>query len=155
MTNTRADSRADLDDMLRPDLRELTVGEVALTRARTLPPTATVGDVRRMLANEHVQLVPLVAGRELRGVVNHSDLVGAVPDGIPAIRVASLEGRTIAASTPVPQGYRTMIARDTRRLAVVDADGSFVGLLCLQPSLQAFCRDRDVPDPDAGRCRQS
>ena len=155
LSEDHAETLAELDDLLRPDLRDRVAADVALTRPRVLPPTATVGDVRRLLGNQHVQFVPLVAGRELRGVVTHADLAGAVPDGIPAIRVASLEGRTVAADTPVRAAYRAMLADDVRRLAVVGADGGFVGLLCLQPSRSAFCRDRDVPDPDAGRCHTS
>ena len=73
-----------------------TVGDVMVTRPRTLPADASVAAVRAALADDHVHLVLLVADGILVSTVDRDDLARtAVADDVVAVRVGRLVGRTI------------------------------------------------------------
>lgn len=61
-----------------------------------------------------------------------------------ALGVATLTGRTVAPEAELAPVHARMVANGQRRLAVVDATGHLLGLLCLKRTLAGFCSDRDV-----------
>jgi CBS domain containing-hemolysin-like protein len=129
------------------DLIGKTVAQVMVTEPKTLPVTATVGEVRDVFDDDHVHMVLLVEGAILRGTVERDDL-GRQPeanrrDGS-ALALASLQGRTLSPTTPALLAREMLLARDSRRAAVVDKHGALLGLLCLKRRLTGFCSDEDV-----------
>ena len=127
-----------------------TVADAMLHGPKTLPADASLGEVRALLADEHVHLVLLVSGGRLVGTVTRADLDTANPDpSTPALESATLEGRTLAADAPLEQALSLMAATEQRRLAVVGADGRLLGLLCLKRRGGAFCSDSDIASREA------
>ena len=98
------------------DVMPQAVVEAMITNPKTLTSDVTVGAVRDAFANEHVHMVLLADAGILRG---HP-----------------------AASADV--ALRALVESDARRLAVVDADGVLVGLLCLKRRRTGFCSDDDL-----------
>ena len=105
---------------------------------------ATVGDLRSFFGDDHVHLALLVDGPRLVTAVERRDLVASLPDELPAHHVGTLGGRIVGARAPVDETLRRMRQQGRRRLAVVDADGALLGLLCLKASGDGFCSDAGV-----------
>lgn len=119
-------------------------GDVMISNPKTLPAHASVEHVRAVLVDDHVHMVLLTDGATLRGTLMRADLPPALPDNALALSWAVLSGRTIAPETPLNQVRTTLAKRSMRRLAVVGADRTLLGLVCLKRSGSGFCSDRDV-----------
>ncbi|MBN9748143.1 hypothetical protein DMP23_44855 [Amycolatopsis sp. A1MSW2902] len=127
--------------MTEPDFRGAsTVGEAMLRAPKVLDVSATVDEVRALFADDHVHAALVVSGGTLLSVVERPDLDGQ-PDALPAYRAGQLTGRVVA---PEADLYATWLGMSRRRLAVVDASGRLLGLLCLKRSGRGFCSDADV-----------
>ena len=124
--------------------RRDTAAAAMVTRPKVHPPSATAGELRAFFADEHVHVALLVEDCELVGTVERADLAVPMPDDAPASELASLEGRTIDADVPLRDALTAMRLGGRRRLAVTDADGELLGLLCLKASGRGFCSDEDV-----------
>lgn len=118
------------------------VDAAVLRRPKTLPATASVGDVRRLLG-DHVHAALLVEGARLAAVVVREDLVEASDDDA-ALDLGALEGRTVRSGTPLVAAQEQLVATGQRRVAVVDADGDLVGLLCRKRKGDGWCTDAGV-----------
>jgi CBS-domain-containing membrane protein len=120
-----------------------TVREVMLRHPKTLPVDASIMQVRAALDNDHVHLVLLTEGRRLAGTLTRTDLP---PPGTlgPALAWSTLVDRTVPPETPTAVVYSLMVSRGIRRVAVVTADGSLLGLMCLKQRRTGFCSDADV-----------
>jgi hypothetical protein len=103
-----------------------------------------VGDVRRFLAGAHVHLALVVDqdGRLLTTLVRE-DLSGRADEDL-ATDAGTLSGRTVPAGLPVDLLPDPMLAAGARRLAVVDAAGMLVGLVCLKRSGSGYCSDEGI-----------
>lgn len=117
-----------------------TVGEVMIRRPKTLPATATVADARRLFENHGVRTALLVDGDRYAGELTRDHLTGAADDEPVAAR-ADADATTVAASEAVAAALARMDAAGTDRLAVVDADGTLRGLVCLSRSAGELCTD--------------
>ncbi|HUR48137.1 MAG TPA: CBS domain-containing protein [Acidimicrobiales bacterium] len=123
--------------------------QVMINAPKTLPATASMAEVRAAFEDDHLHLLLIVDehGR-LRGTVDRADPGVVEPDAVaphePAVRVATLEGRTIAPDTNADGARRLLFARGERRRAVVDERGRLLGLLCLKRSGSGFCSDAGV-----------
>ena len=122
---------------------ETTVREVMLRHPKTLPVDASIMQARAALDNDHVHLVLLTEGRRLAGTLTRTDLP---PPGTlgPALAWSTLVDRTVSPDTPTAVVHGLMISRGIRRVAVVTADGSLLGLMCLKQRRTGFCSDADV-----------
>lgn len=119
------------------------VRDVMLTDPKTLPACASVEDVRAVLADDHVHMVLLTHGDMLRGTLTRADL-GDVSASGPALAWSVLSGRTVAPHVSAGAALDLLVRASSRRLAVVDADRTLLGLLCLKRSGTGFCSDSDV-----------
>ena len=137
-----------------------TVGQVMVTHPKPLPVDATVGEVLDVFDDDHVHMVLLVEGAILRGTVERHDLPGDLRSASerdrrrmdrPALVLASLNGRTVSPTMPVLAARELLLARRSRRSAVVDERGALLGLLCLKRRLTGFCSDADVAARAADR----
>lgn len=122
---------------------EITVREVMLRRPKTLPAHASITQARAALSNDHVHMVLLTEGKRLVGALTRTDLP---PTGTlaPALPWSTLAGRTVSPDTPATVVHGLMIDHGVRRVAVVAADGSLLGLVCRKQRRTGFCSDADV-----------
>ncbi|WP_425280178.1 CBS domain-containing protein [Micromonospora orduensis] len=114
-----------------------------LRHPKTLSARASITRAHAALSNDHVHLVLLTEGSRLAGTLTRADLP---PPGTlgPALDWSTLVGRTVSPGTPMTVVHDLMISQGTRRVAVVDADGSLLGLMCLKQRRTGFCSDADV-----------
>lgn len=146
------------------DLLAMTVADVMVTTPKTMPAATTIGDVLGVFGDDHVHMVLLTEGPILRGTIERGDVpteLWAVRGtmnpvlGLPALRFSSLAARTVPPAMAASRARDLMMARGSRRSAVVDAGGVLVGLLCLKRRLTGFCSDADVAARAAERSRHA
>ena len=118
--------------------------DVMISNPKTLPADATVDDARGALADDRVHMVLLVDGETLCGTLMRPDLVLAPVGENPALAFAVLRGRTVRPETPLDRIQQLLHRHGMRRLAVIDADRTLRGLVCLKRSRSGFCSDTDV-----------
>ena len=121
-----------------------TVADVMVQHPKLCHEDSTVGDVRRLFADDHVHAVLIVSGTRLLTVIDRADLGPEATDSAPAARLGHLSGRVIAPTASADTALQQMIAASRRRLAVVGPDGTLLGLLCLKRSGTGFCADENV-----------
>ncbi|MGY1746573.1 CBS domain-containing protein [Blastococcus sp. SYSU D00695] len=120
------------------------VGEVMVRMPKVLPATASVADVRAVLADDHVVMALLTDGGRLRGTLLREDLPPDAPPSTPALGLSRLAGRTVSPAEPLAAVHRRLLAEGVRRLAVVDDDGRLLGLVCLKRRRDGFCSDAGI-----------
>lgn len=140
---TQRDGSVDVDPSARASDRT-TVAEVMVADPKVLSEDATVAQVRAALEDDHVHMVLLTRDALLCGTVIRGDVPDSVSDAQEAIRFAHLGGRTVSATMPAHAALQRLVARQQRRLAVVDDRGMLIGLLCLKRRGNGFCSERDV-----------
>lgn len=136
-----------------PELPDRAVSDVVVRLPKTLSPDVRVDQVRAALEDDHVHMLLLTDRGRLVGTLVRGDVPDHAAGRDPALPYAVLEGRTVGPDLPADEARRLMLAEDRRRLAVVDGDGSLLGLLCLKRRLTGFCSDADVADRAADRTR--
>jgi CBS domain-containing protein len=134
-----------IDDLTaRPALTGRTVGDVMVRRPKTMPVDTSVARARACFVDEHVHMLLLTECGRLIGTLVRADLPPDVDGADPALAHSRLTGRTSAADVPAESARQFLLAHGQRRLAVVDADGTLLGLLCLKRRRTGFCTDADV-----------
>ena len=123
----------------------LSVGDVMVARPKTMPASATVGDLRQAFANPHVISALLVDGTSFEGIVHRATLADlpseATSDDAPARDLADSDVVTVRLSTPLPDAVAILDAAGSRRLVVLADDGTtLAGLLCLDHARTGFCQ---------------
>ncbi|GLZ52989.1 hypothetical protein [Actinomycetospora sp. NBRC 106378] len=127
-----------------------TVADAHLRTPKVHGPDVSVGAARVFFLDGHVHALLLVDRGVLVAVVERADLEGS-PDSVRARTVGTLAGRVAAPGDDLEETRQAMAARAQRRLAVVDADGLLLGLLCLKRHGRGFCSAADVAARDADR----
>ena len=122
---------------------ETPVREVMLRHPKTLPGHASILQARAALNNDHVHLILLTEGRRLVGTLTRADLPPPETLG-PALAWSTLVGRTVSPDTPTTVVHDLLTRQRIRRVAVVDAEGTLLGLVCLKQRRTGFCSDADV-----------
>lgn len=125
-------------------VRPFLVRDAMATRPKTLPASASVDDARRALADDHVHMILLTRDATLLGTLVRTDLPPDAPGDAPALPWSTLAGRTTSPEAAAAPVRELLVGRGLRRLAVVDADGTLLGLLCLKRSGAGFCSDADI-----------
>lgn len=141
-----AGEHADRRDHDTPET-EPPVREVMLRHPKTLRSDASIAQAAEALNNDHVHLVLLIEGSRLIGTLTRADLpVQPTMEEAAGLALpwSSLEGRTVSPDLATSQIQGLLQAQGVRRLAVVDADGSLLGLVCLKRRLSGFCSDAGV-----------
>ena len=111
---------------------------------KALPAHATVGAVRTVFESQHVHMVLVVDDGQLVTAIEREDFHPEMADDLPARSVGHLRGRTTSPDAPLETVTKGLKESSRRRVAVVDAEGVLLGLLCLKRSGTGFCADRDV-----------
>ena len=115
-----------------------------ISRPKALPVRASVAEVRRILADDHVVMALLTEDGVLRGTLLREDLPDAAPDTAPALPWSRLTGRTVAPITPLAEVHVHLLWSGRRRLAVVNESGRLLGLVCLKRRRSGYCSDAGV-----------
>ena len=117
------------------------VRDAMITRPKTLPADATVGELRRLLANSRLLTVLLVEGATFAGAIEREDVGDELAPDAPARLLAARDVETIGPDAPLGEAVERLDASGSRRLVVLDDDGtSLLGLLCLKGDRAGFCR---------------
>ncbi len=130
-----------------------TVGDAMVTTPVTHPPETTLAEAVASLDNPHRHLLLIVDDGRLLGTVEREDLGGVAGADALALTVAR-DGRTARADDELGPVWAAMTAAGERRRAVVDDDGTLLGLLCLKRSGTGFCTDEGVRSRSAARAGQ-
>ena len=110
-----------------------------ISRPKTLPSTATVADARRLFENPSVRTALVVEDGRYAGELTREDSTARTT---PHRRGPGLElAGTAANDATVASAMERMDTAGTDRLAVVDADGTLHGLVCLSRSGGHLCTD--------------
>jgi CBS-domain-containing membrane protein len=118
--------------------------DVMVTAPKTMPSASTIGDARKAFEDDHVHMLLLTSQDRLEGTLVRSDVPTTALASLPALSLASLEDRWTAPTTPVSALVGRLERTGGRRLAVVDAAGGLLGLVCWKRGRDGFCNDADV-----------
>lgn len=136
------------------DLDADSVLAIAIRMPNVLAASATMADLRRHLASDHVHVALVVAdGGELLACVTRSDLQQAADrdEAAPVDGLGRLEGRVVPWTATSDEVAARMASAGVRRVAVVDDRGRLVGLVCRKRSGSGFCTDEGVAARQAER----
>ena len=124
----------------REEALSLTVGEVMITRPKTLRFDVEVGEVRRAFEHASHRVVLLVDGSTFRGAIDREALDAGTPDTARASSLASRDVVTVTPATPLTEAVKLLDSNREPRLVVLDEDGQTLrGLLCFNQSSASFC----------------
>jgi CBS domain-containing protein len=111
-----------------------------LGRPKTVPPDATVADLRRLFENPSVRTALIVDGDAFVGTVERGDVPDAAADDDPALPLVRLDAERVSPELLVRDAMPQLERSGEGRLVVVDPDGvTLRGLLCLKGATDAFC----------------
>lgn len=112
-----------------------------LPNPKTLPATATVGEVRALFSNPHVETALLVDGAAFAGLLDRPDFPADAPGEAPARDYFQTDVEQVTPETPLAEAMEWLDRTGHRRLVVVDAEdrSTLRGLLCLDRDRVHFC----------------
>lgn len=119
----------------------LTVGEVMISRPKTMPGAALVADVRKAFENPSVRTV-LLAGDDgtFAGAVERDAVPEGAQDDEQAAAYADPNPVTATPDMPIPEAIKLLDGQAEPRLIVLDQDGATLrGLLCFNRGAAEFC----------------
>lgn len=129
--------------VIRPAGSAGSVGQAMVRHPKRCPAGTTVEQARTMFGDDHVHALLIVERDRLLAVVERGDLVGADPQRR-AAPLGRLGARCVDPGTDLIDVWGSMLTDRRRRLAVVDAAGRLLGLLCLKRSGKGFCTDAGI-----------
>ena len=116
------------------------VRDVMVTRPKTLPASATVGELRELFKNPHVETALLIDGPRFAGAIDKHTLPDEVPDAAHASTYVQAEHVTTTPDAPMSEALAQLDETGGRRLIVLADDGvTLRGLLCLDSKRTGFC----------------
>lgn len=119
---------------LRQSAQNLRVGQIMITRFRTLSADIRVGEVAALMDGDHQDVFPLVdSALHLRGIASRAELLQAAKD-LPPQSPANCVARQIPVvhpDTPLNEAVELMQRLAEPVLPVVNASGQIVGLASL------------------------
>ena len=126
--------------MASEEASDMTVGEVMMSRPKTMPSNAVVADVRRAFEMPSVRTVLLADDGVFRGAIERDDVPAEADADEPAARYADLQPVTATPAMPIPEAIKLLDDQPEPRLIVLDEDGAtLVGLLCFNRGSDEFC----------------
>ncbi len=120
-----------------------TVADAMVRFPKTCSRRTTVRQARTLFEDGHVHALLVVDRGVLLAVVERDDLLGRPADA-PVRWLGPLRGRTAGPSAELTVVRDAMRAAGRRRVAVVDGNGTLLGLLCLKRSGTGFCSDAGI-----------
>ena len=124
----------------REEALRLTVGDVMIPNPKTLPPTAVVGDVRRLFERRGVRTVLLAEDGVFRGALDRRTIPPDAADAELAVGYADLHPTVATPATALSEAIELLERSTEPRLIVLDPDGvTLRGLVCAKPGAATFC----------------
>lgn len=118
---------------------ELKVAEVIHKSFSALPADVTVAELRDWFAASSHRRMAFLADRGLyAGSISRDDL-DACSDPAGSARDLACSGPIVAPGAAASTAYELAITSDARRVAVVDDDGTLIGVVAVTDDLAAFC----------------
>lgn len=120
-----------------------TVRDIMRAEPKTLPSSATVGDLRSTFANPNVVMALVVDEHgALVGVVDRDALTGTtLTEEAPATSLVRREVDSIQAQAPASEVWEHADVTRTGRLVVLEPDGrTLAGLVCVRKDGSTFCQ---------------
>ena len=117
----------------------LTAADVVHRRLSTMPASTTVGDVRAFFASStshHVAL--LTDGERYVGAIEAGSIADDADPSAPAAGHVA-PAPTIEPVAPAATARDIAMAQPSLRLAVVDGDGTLVGIVAITSARDGFC----------------
>jgi CBS domain-containing protein len=132
------------DALVQPSERfhGLKVADVMLREPKTAPSSATVGDVRALLAHPGVQMVLLADGALFFGAI--TEIPEGASDDEEALRYAEPSPESLRADEPAVTAFDRTSKNPHRRVVVLGEENELVGLVCLNQTRTRFCGGPDV-----------
>jgi CBS domain-containing protein len=128
------------DTMAREEAARRLVGDVMVSRPKTLPAAATVAELRAQFANPKVQTALLADGPRFAGAIAPEELPADAPDDAPARDYARTDVPTLQPGATMAEALDLLDRRGDHRLVVLGDDGTtLMGLLCLDKTGTSFC----------------
>ena len=118
---------------------DLPVREAMISRPKSLPVAASVGDARRLFENPGVRVVMIVDDGRYAGELRRDHLPQGAADEMPLAPFVT-SGESIAPDATVAAAIELLERSEGDRLAVVD-HGRLVGLVCFSRSHGHLCVD--------------
>jgi CBS domain-containing protein len=126
--------------VLLRDAVELTVGEVMISRPKTLSSDASVREVRRAFELPSQRTELLVDGERFVGAIEREGLPVDAGDDEPAGRYVESRPLTVTPEMLMADAVELLERRGEPRLIVLDPDGATLrGLLCATGDKTGFC----------------
>ncbi len=98
----------------------------------TLPPTATVKDMRALMATHNVSGVPVVEGRRVVGILTKRDLRFQTDEDIPVTDLMTTELLTAPPETTLEDAKDLLHRAKVEKLLLVDDAGDLRGLITIK-----------------------
>jgi CBS domain-containing protein len=119
----------------------LTVGEVMISRPKTMPGDALVADVRCAFEHSSVRTVLLASDDgTFCGAIEREAVPAAARDDEAAAAYADTEPVTATPDMPIPEAIKLLDDQAEPRLIILDEDGATLrGLLCFNRGSSEFC----------------
>lgn len=112
------------------------VTDVMLDKPKTVPPSASVTEVRELLANDSVQMVLIADGERFCGAL--TELPEDADGDQPAVAYADTHPASLPPTATAAEAFERTAAHPSRRIVVLE-DDKLVGLVCLDHTRTRFC----------------
>jgi CBS-domain-containing membrane protein len=121
------------------------VADAMVTRPKTHAPESSVEEIRAFFDDEHVHMALVVGANGLLvTTIERADLTRGAPGAVSAAALGRLAGRTVHPEDPLDACAAALLRAGRRRLAVIDAAGTLLGLLCVKKDGTGCCSDADI-----------
>jgi len=121
------------------------VADAMVTCPATHGPDCGLAAIRAFFTDQHRHMALIVApdGR-LITTIERPDLAAGGPRSGSVTQLGTLRGRTAAPADSLGAATARLLREGRRRLAVVDAAGLLLGLLCLKSDGTGYCSDEGI-----------
>ena len=109
-------------------------------RMSAMPASVTVGEVRAYFAESSSRQLAVFTDGDDRyvGSLGAAALPAAAPDDVPASEFSE-RGTTVPPTAPADEARDLALAEPSKRLPVVEDDGTLVGIVAIDITLTRFC----------------
>jgi Mg/Co/Ni transporter MgtE len=122
------------------DITGLDATAITHKRMSAMPASVTVGEVRAYFAESSSRQLAVFTDGDDRyvGSLGAAALPANAPDDAPA-SAFSERGTTVPPTAPADEARDLALAEPSKRLPVVEADGTLVGIVAIDTTLTRFC----------------
>ena len=121
------------------------VSDAMVTGPKTHAPESALEEIRAFFDDDHVHMA-LIVGADglLLTTIERADLPPVARGAVSAAALGTLAGRTVGPGDPLDACTTALLWAGRRRLAVVDATGVLLGLLCMKKDGTGYCSDAGI-----------